>query len=598
MVRLASGVILCLTITANCLAQDLPAPPDLTLPTEVPAVRVSGSISLSADYYTYSASPDSAQKGRRPAQLYRVMFTPTIDFGGDISLPINLNFLTPETNTLTPSVPSPSLSQILQNPANAFGLSSISPKIKWAKFDLGSHSPNYSELTAGDQPLFGAGFDLNPAKIIISASFGATQRAVEPDTVRNSSGTFRRDQYMARIGYGTPGKTSVTINAAFAKDDPSSIKSNIVRIAPAHALATDSTVIVPPDTVRLLAAEGVVTSLSTKVIISDGVDLSAEAALSSFTRDQSASPVDLKGNPFEFLMPMRASTRSDVGGSAALSFAFASWGVKLSGVYLGAGFVPIGYAFGQADRFEVSVAPYVNLLDNALSLRGSIGQRVNNLSSTAGETATHVIGSASVNATISDAFSVSAQYSNFGVRNNQIGDTLKIQNVSQSMSIDPTIALQTGGVMHTLTTSIALDKYDDFNVVTGLESSNDTRTALASYSASFDSIPLSLGLMASYNENRLFEGDLVVRSIGFNAGYALFDRALEPRVSLIIGSSTFASAKTDEQLFLKFGVRARAGDLFSVSVDIGTNSFTYGDPIALGESFNESLAQLTLTTQF
>lgn len=594
---LTLSTVILLGAAVLCSAQELPSVPEVGLPADVPAVRVSGSLTLTADYYDYDASPDSAQKGRRPAQLYRVMFTPTIDFGGDLSLPINLNFLTPETNTLTPSVPSPTLPQILQNPANAFGLSSITPKLKWAQFHLGSHSPTYSELTAGDQPLFGAGFDLTPGEFRVSASLGATQRAVEPDTARNSAGTYRRDQYMARIGYGSEGKTTVSLNAVFAKDDPSSLRSNIVRIVPSHALAEDTAVVVPPDTVRLLAAEGMVTSLSLKVVVAEGIELTGEGALSSFTRDQSASIVDVE-NPLDFITPMRASTRADVGGNAALSFAFDAWGIKLSGVYLGAGFVPIGYAFGQSDKLELTVAPYLNLFDNALALRGSIGQRVNNLSSTAGETATHLIGSASINANISEALSIAAQYSNYGVRNSQVGDTLKVQNVSQSLSIDPTLALQTGGMLHTLTTSLALDKYDDFNVITGRESSNDTRTAFASYSASFDSLPLSLGLIGSYIENRLFEGDLIVRSIGANIGYSLFDRVLEPRASITIGSSTFAGDATDEQLFVKLGLRFRAGQMLSIGVDYGSNSYTYGNPLLRGTSYSESLAQLTLTTQF
>jgi hypothetical protein len=596
-VRLVVSVVAVLAATALCRAQELPSLPDATLP-EPPSVKVSGSLTLSADFYGHAASPDSAQPSRRPAQLYRVMFTPRIDFGGDFSLPINLNFLTPETNTLTPSVPSPSLPQILQNPANAFGLSSITPRLKWAQFYLGSHSPTYSELTAGDQPLFGAGFDLSPGDFRFSASAGATQRAVEPDSALRAPGTFRRDQYMARIGYGKEGGSMISLNAVYAKDDRSSLRSEVLRIEPARALAEDTAVVVPPDTLRIRGVEGVVASLSAKAAIVDGLELSGEAAVSSYTSDLAADPIEIKGNPLGSVLTTRASTRFDGAANAALSVTLDDWGVKLSSRYLGAGFVPIGYAFAQADRLEFAVAPYLNLFEGDLRLRGSIGQRVNNLSNTAGETATHLIGSAGIDATFSEALSVSAQYSNYGVRNDQVGDTLKVRNVTQSLSIDPTFTLAGGGAMHMLTTSLALDAYDDFNAVTGAQSSNDTRTALLSYSASFDSIPLNVGLIASYLENRLFEGDLIVRTLGFNAGYALFDRAIEPRASVTLGSSTFGAAPSDAQLFLKLGVRVQAGEMVGVAIDVGSNSYTYGDPIPRGASFSESLAQLSLTTQF
>ncbi|HVK39599.1 MAG TPA: hypothetical protein VNA88_13760 [Candidatus Kapabacteria bacterium] len=600
-VRLALSAVAVVSATAFCHAQGLglpdPSIPDASLP-EASGVRVSGSLTVTADFYGYDASPDSAQKGRRPAQLYRFMFTPTIDFGGDFSLPINLNFLTPETNTMTPAVPSPSLPQILQNPANAFGLSSITPRLKWAQFHLGSHQPQYSQLTAGDQPLFGAGFDLTPGDFRLSASAGATQRAVAPDTALAAPGAFRRDQYMARIGWGREGGSMISLNAVYARDDRSSISSDIVRIAPERRLVEDTSVVVPPDTLRLRAVEGVVASLSAKAVLLEGIDLSGEAAVSSYTRDLTADVMEVKDNPLGSLLTTRASTRFDAGGNAALTASFPTWGVKLSGLYLGAGFVPIGYAFAQADRLEISVAPYVNLFESALRLRGSIGQRVNNLSSTAGETARHLIGSAGVDATIGDALSISAQYSNYGVRNDQVGDTLKVQNVTQSLSIDPTLTLTGFGASHTLTTSLALDTYDDYNVLTGAQSSNDTRTALASYTANFDSIPLNLGLIASYIENRLFEGDLIVRSIGINAGYALFDRAVEPRASITFGSSTFGAAPSDAQMFFKAGVRLRAGELVGVTIDVGSNQYEYGDPIPRGASFGETLAQISLTTQF
>jgi hypothetical protein len=595
---LGSSAVTMLT-AGVCRAQELPAAPEApSLAVESPSVRVSGSLTVSADFYEHTATPDSAQAGRRPAQLYRVLFTPTIELGGGVSLPINLNFLTPETNTLTPRVPSPSLGQILQNPANALGLSSISPKLPWAELHLGSHQPTYSELTAGDQPLFGAGFDLTPGHFRISASAGTTQRAVEPDSALNTPGAYRRDQYMARIGYGREGESSISLNAVFARDDASSLHDDVVSVAPMHAIAGDTSVVVPADTVRLRAAEGVVASLSAKAVIVDGIELTGEAALSSYTSDRSAAVVDIPGNPLKSLFTTRASTRADVGANAALSVALDSWGVKISGLYLGAGFVPIGYAFGQADRFEVAVAPWLNLFDRALMLKGSIGERMNNLSDNAGETATHVIGSASVDATIGEALTISARYSNYGVHNDQVGDTLKIRNVSQSLSIDPTVTMHLGGVSHSLTTSLALDAYDDYNVVTGARSSNDTRSAMLSYNASVDSVPLTLGVIASYLENRLFEGDLIVRSLGLDASYALFERAIEPRASIVVGSSSLGGGPSDRQLFLKLGLRVRAGEHLSVGIDVGSNRFTYADARPRGSEFRESLAQLSLSTSF
>ena len=51
-------------------------------------------------------------------------------------------------------------------------------------------------------------------------------------------------------------------------------------------------------------------------------------------------------------------------------------------------------------------------------------------------------------------------------------------------------------------------------------------------------------------------------------------------------------------MFFKAGVRLRAGELVGVTIDVGSNQYEYGDPIPRGASFGETLAQISLTTQF
>jgi len=563
-----------------------------------PFFTVTGNVTLTADFYN-AASADSAQSGRRPPSLYRLLFSPTLNFDDVLSIPLNIVLTAPGTNTLTPGVQHPTLAQFFESPANALGFSTLAPKIGWAQFYLGTQSPSYSPLTAGDVPLFGAGFDLTPGEFRFAFSIGTTQRAVAPDSTNNYTGAYRRDEYMARIAYGKEDSTFVGVNFVFAKDALNSLGNNNVSvITPAHSSPADSTVIVPADTNRLQAQEGFVMSTNFQVLIEDGMYVSSELAVSSFTNDETAPAVPLAGNPFSFLSPPLASTRVDFAGTAAFTLKRELWGVKLSGLYMGAGFMPIGYAYTQPDKIEVSAAPYFHLFDNKLSLAGSLGDRVNDISGTLATKTTQITASANVSADVTDALNLSAQYSNFGVHNDQSSDTLKVQTISQAFSFTPTLTLQGETVTQVLTASFSLDQFMDYNVVSGDSNYNNTRTLLASYTSSFTGIPLTASVLGSYMENRLTAGTLIVRSFGLNLGYAFFDKKLASSLSATSSGSTTADGQTDTQLFYKIAFTWHATTAVDISANAGNNFYTYNNPLPTGSTFAETLIQLAVNARF
>ncbi|MFM8771188.1 MAG: hypothetical protein ACKOE4_04100 [Candidatus Kapaibacterium sp.] len=566
----------------------------------VPWISVSGSASLSSDFYEHSATPFGAQGGRRPAALHRFLFTPTITIGGFLTLPLNLMISYPETNTTTPTLSAPSLQEFFANPANALGLSSFSPKFGWAQIHLGSYTPRMSELSGGDLQLFGGGFDLRPGSVQLAASAGMTQRAVEPDAATNRAGSYRRDMFMARLGFGNPDTNAVGINLVYAKDDTSSIKNTIVTILPGRPLEDDSTVKLPPDTLRLRAEEGMIASLDTKVRIASGVSFSAEGAVSLFTRDQQADTLKDFTNPLGSLFTARTSTRIDGAGSANRAFRFSSWGVTFTGLYMGAGFQPLAYPFIQSDRIDLKVSPMLNLFNGDFSFSGSIGQRVNNLSETKGEKMTQTIANGQLSVRFSDVVSLSSSYSNFGIRNNRQNplDSQRIQNVAESFSIDPMITFSAASMMHTITATVGIDRYDDFNIVSGVETSNDTKSASLSYTGIFESFPLTIGANTSYLDNALTVGTLTIRSFGVNASYRLLSGQLLPTISANFASSTFGSNPADAQTFLRGGLRWRATKTITLVGNYGVNTYVYGVASTRGTDFTEQTLQLSVSTSF
>ena len=565
-----------------------------------PLVRVSGSASVTSDFYELTSDPSIAQKGRRPAVLHRLVFAPTITIAGIVTLPLNVMITYPETNTTTPSITAPSLMELFTNPANALGLSSFSPKLGWAQLHLGSHTPQLSELSGGDLQLFGVGVDLTPGIFQASASRGIIQRAVEPDASRGINGACRRTMTMGRIAVGNPDTTSVGVNLVYASDDPTSLRSSIVSIVPSGPFEGDPSVILPADTIRLRAEEGAIASVDMKTRIADGVTIAAEGAISAFTRDIGSNVLDPSDNPLSGLFTARTSTRFDGAANATLAFRYASWGISLSGLYMGAGFQPLGYPFQQTDRMDLKVSPMLNLLNGDLTFSGTIGQRVNNLSETKGERLTQTIANGQLAVRFSEVLSITSTYSNFGIRNNRQDafDSARVQNVSETFSIDPMIVFSAAEMMHTFNVGLSIDRYDDFNLVSGVASSNNTRSALLTYTGVFQTMPLTVGLTASLLENALSIGTLTVSSMGVNASYRMLSGALTPTISLTRSQSAFARDATDTQTFVKTGLRWKPVKTMTMAVNYGINAYSYGDTATRGTGFTEHMLQLSLSTTF
>jgi len=119
-------------------------------------IHVNGGITLPGDIYSFQ-SDSSMLRPLRPQNLWRLIFTPTLQFSEQNILPFTIVLSSVETNVTTPRTEGSSFMQFLLSPVNNIGLASFSPQIGWATFHLGSHTPQYSHLSAGEYKVFGAG---------------------------------------------------------------------------------------------------------------------------------------------------------------------------------------------------------------------------------------------------------------------------------------------------------------------------------------------------------------------------------------------------------------------------------------------------------
>jgi len=407
-------------------------------------VKVTGQMGLYGDFYKMKSDTVGAVKARRPSFLGRAVVNTTFSIK-DFSLPITLSLASNQQSAII-QAPLPmsgfninELRRQIGNPLNRIG---IAPKYKWMQVLLGSQIPNYSKLSVGDLSVFGAGLNLTPGKFRFSCFVGKYQLAVEEDTTKNITGIYARKIYSAKIGLGHEDSSHLYLIMSYMADDTSSLDYR-------------------PSS--LLPQTGTMSSIDYRINLGKKLYVSGELAGSAFTRNM-MSPEVKSFSPAipAFIFIPTYSSRFDYAGILNIGKTGKVFGIRTSAKYYGDGFVPLGYPFMQMDRLEVSVNPRFNLFQSKFQLSGSVGRRVNNLSGIRGATSTQDIGAANLNIQFSPSFSLSANYSNFGFRNTNTNDTFKVEMVTNSWSVSPSLLLSNEVRMHTISLMYSQNDFVDF----------------------------------------------------------------------------------------------------------------------------------------
>ena len=560
-----------------------------------PFIDFSGSAAISNDLYGFSSEGGIPVIARRPPTLTRFVINTNLTLGGKISLPFSIAFSTTETSTITPPLQNQTLVGFLQNAANNF---SLSPKADWAEFHLGSHTPQFSELTVGNVQVFGLGTDLNPGNLRVAASAGLLQRAVEVDTAKRTRGAYARHLYAGTLGYRV-GDGLLAITVARVRDDPASIRtiqSQLITI-PDTANPSQADTTLTRNDLMPTPEEGLVTSISARIPIVEGTMVTAEIAGGLFTQDMNAAPIGERAAELNSLMFMRTSSRADLAGKVGVDFQYSEWGVALSALYIGPGYVTLAYPYLQPDRLEFLASPRFRIIDSAVSVSGSVGFRTNNLAQSSGATTQQIIASANVDADLAEGLRLTTTYSNFGISTNVTNDTLKVKTVSQAFSIGPVWTIAGTDVTHTITANFALDNYDDLNPITGAASSNRTQTILGSYAATLSAIPLSANVSGMVLTNDLPSGILSIQGVTLGVGYRFLEGKVVPNFSVNYNSSTLGDETPDTQLVLRLSTTWSITPKLRFVATASTTNYSYGSARA-GSSFNENLLRTALTWRF
>jgi hypothetical protein len=486
-------------------------------PADAPSpIRLSGNLNLTAEGYGVSGT-----NPRYPSSIARAILQANVTLFDQIQLPFQLFLSTQQL--------------ALQQPFNQFG---VSPRFFDGKLTLhaGYFATQFSEFTFGDARILGGGVETDLGNFRVAMLYGEARTALQADTSQNFFGQYRRQTFAAKIGAGEMNRFHIGFNILYAVDDSNSI------------CALPNT---PPPSENLAA------SVVFGFPITERIDVSGEIGASLFSNDLRSPKVEDTNLP---VFTLRYSSQLD--GAAVLTIntrPLDELTIGLNGRWIGPGYVSLGYVQLQNDLFDLTLSPSLKLLSGNLLLCGSFGLRFNNLRENRLAPSSRTIANLSATAQLSQTVRLDVQYSNYGIRTTPRNDTLRIENVAQSLVLSPRFQFTLFDAPSTVFASYSLQDVDDRSILGGTTNRNVTHTLLASWAQSFQ-LPLNLATTLLYNQANVGGNSISILSLTETVSYSFLDGKLSTSltggVNLINsnGSTTFTEFGIYEYAVQAFGM--------------------------------------------
>ena len=407
-------------------------------------------------------------KARKPWNLFRYSFNPTLAFG-KWNIPLNFNF-SPMLNNFTNAVGSKqSLWQFLTNPANNFG---IRPKIGTTEFLLGTQYLKYSDLSTGDLAIFGYGINLSPGKFRFKLFKGVSQSPVNyvAPTVPNPNGVagaYQRNQWMAQLGLEKEGKYFAGFNFVKSIDKISSVTS-------------------PPLT-PIDPQENMVISFLATANSDNGWKYNIELGQSFHTRNLNSPLSLIPVGDFKPFMNAHTTTNKDNAVMLAIAKKGKDWEIGTKFNYYGVGYYTAGYPFMNNDRMEYLVNTRFNTWKKKINVVASLGERFGNLSHVSGpDLSKQLIANVNVFTQFNDHLSLNASFNNFGFNTPGL---LGYRSVSNEFSLNPAYTWSNSKMSNLISFTFTHSKYDE--TILNVTTHNNTQTALLLYVPTFYNLKIT-----------------------------------------------------------------------------------------------------------
>jgi len=520
-------------------------------------VRINGSFSVYSEAY----GQQGLRFNRRPGQQLGAQGQLTLIIGGQLTLPFSFYLSTDDVG--------------YQLPFNQFG---VSPRWRWVQLHAGYFSTRLTELTLRDARLLGGGFALTPGPFRLAFVQGLTQRAVPADTLRDQPPLLRQTLTALQIGVGQEEGWHFWLTGLRAKDTPDLEAYETYGLAPQDNLVLSTAFGLAPLPGRLQLKTEVAASVYTPDVLAGALDFNR-----AFQQLQ-----DLFGS----LVALRVGSRVDVAVSSALIIRPArSFQLQLQSRYVGPGFRSLGAIQLENDILDLLVAP--RILTRSVQVAARFGVRRNNLAGS--RLSTRRRGLAAINATFlfSSAFSVAAEFTNFGVRLARRIDTLTVSNISRQFGLTPTLRLQSGAWLHTITLSARYQQANERYV--GLAQSRLTRNQdlMVSHSLTF---PQRHTLTSSLSWNRSLFDSLQTTVLNWNESLTL--QWGRTRATLSVGLQRSQAQFADTGFIGRFNLSIPAGSGGQFQLRLNLRSYRYGQVRLDSRGYTEGTAYLGYSYRF
>jgi hypothetical protein len=532
---------------------------------------IKGALGFTYEGYGLSVKPGgwTGYPPRKPYNQLRFNFSPVLKFGKDFTLPFNFNFAAKPTSIAGPyaGLRKPSFKQWLTNPGNNF---SINPKFTLpqykfgAELQLGTQYLRYSELSTGDVGIFGAGLNLDYKGYTFKVFAGSSQQSINyvPASlgIPLIPGSYKRNHWMIQLGKEKEKNYKVQLNIARGEDRYGILAS-------------------PPPTI--LPQEGAVVSIVLEKYFKKGWFIQTEGAQSAFTKDLYQSPSSSLYTSFKPLIHGRASTQKDNAVKAAFGKKTDNFELGYSTRYIGAGFQVTGYPYMSPDRWENTINTRFLAWKKKINIVASIGQRVNNLSSTTTK-AKQFIGNLNWFTQFNDKFNVNLTYNNFGFTSASGFNPFGIRNISNDAGVSSNYTWSNAKRMNLLSFSYNFSKYDERDVITGVTSSNLTHTVLMTYIPTYLKNNLAPEFSIMYFNNNMngspsIKNTLINFSTGLSAPAMKNKMQLRGQLQYTIGKLN--SFSSNNNLIASLNIDHKLSKKLTWNIFLSSNYFKYGNEI-------------------
>ncbi|UMB55434.1 hypothetical protein MKD41_08155 [Lutibacter sp. A64] len=538
-------------------------------------ITFSGNIGLFFDTYNYSEENYPTFRPKYPENELRLNANATIQIGEYLSIPFGVSISNQKTLYNLPSLPEENLIDFIQNPKNDI---SINPEYKWLKGYLGSQTPNYSLLTTGDTPLFGIGIDINPGKFIFSTNYGLSQRAIESDALYNIVGAYKQKIIATRIGYGKIDGPKVTLNFVKVKDDVNSVTNTPLYDDP---------------------IEGITISPLIEFKIVEKLLFKTETAASIFTSNLNNTFAinDATIESLSDFITINASSKADISHVSSLDWISKKFTIGGEVKYIGPGFIPVGYRNIETDILDYKLRSSFKLFNDKTSINGMFGIRTNNVKNTNLQSTKRGISNINVFSQISDAFSINANYSNFGFNNNEINNLIRVEMINNSFSLAPSYNFETKTINHQINVNGSLNLFDQYDAVSSAFVATKSKTVSLNYNLMFKEMPLNINVISLFFNNEMPLSTIKMSNYGTTFSYKFFDKKLSPSLGFNLANITRDSFTTDHRFSMRLKAKYKITKKLLFNLSYRLNNYKYGSskPNAIT---NEHRMQFALLQNF